>query len=664
MTAGPLTEFASHLSRLAAPVEAVPDAELLRRFADANDQAAFELLVWRHAGLVLGTCRRALGRTPDADDAFQATFLALARKAASVRGTALCGWLHRVARRAALKVRAAAVRTRPDSDALADVPAPPRRLPDDTALVLDEEIGRLTDKLRTAFVLCELEGRTAAAVAAHLGCPVGTVLSRLSRARARLRERLTRRGLAPALVGVMIVRPTAELVAATARAAVPFAAGVPTAGAGAATAADVLGSLAADAARPAAVLAAVGIVLLVGVALVARGTPAVPPPAPPAVAVKAAPPVPARPAPVPDYTLKMDAAKLTRLDSVHFSPDGKYLVGGGLVKGDRDAVAVWEAATGKHVRTLTSADGVARWLTFAPDGKTFATPNREDNAIVLWDTATGKKTAALALEWATSMQFSPDGTKVAGWSVPFLAAPKDGLRVWDLAANKMLFEHAQQAGESFRSADFTPDGKALVVSTSGGAVRILDGTTGKVRHEQQWDDRQVDAAVAPDGASVLVWMYTSPQDGADPTGAAYLLDPTTGKTVRALREGRPVYSAAFSPDGKCVAAFDGRTTAVFDAKTGKAVSELAMTDPPANTYRLEFAAGGVVVLYGGTPRPEDKTKDVRTAALFDAVSGKELARITNAWRIALDPTGKTVAVMRDDSDNVRVRPLADMPKGK
>src|SRR5262245_39424411 len=162
MATRPLSELAAHLNQLADSA-GVPDAELLRRFAETRDEAAFELLVWRHGGLVLGTCRRVLGRSADAEDAFQAVFLVLARKAAAVRrGESLGGWLHRVALRVAIKLRAGASRrARVESHPLPEsTPAPSAPLPDDTAAVLDEEIGQLPDKFRVAFVMCHLQGHT------------------------------------------------------------------------------------------------------------------------------------------------------------------------------------------------------------------------------------------------------------------------------------------------------------------------------------------------------------------------------------------------------------------------------------------------------------------------------------------------------------------------
>ena len=195
------TLLAAHIRcMVAAETDALMDVELVDRFAENRDAGAFEVLVWRHGPMVWGTCRRILRHQHDIEDAFQATFLALARTAKSI-GTrqAISGWLHRVAVNAALKLKANRVPAEP----LADVPA--RSDVDSTggelAGVLDEELNRLSDRTRAAFVLCCLEGMTSAEVARELGCPVGTVDSRLHAARARLRDRLARRGFGPGRAG-------------------------------------------------------------------------------------------------------------------------------------------------------------------------------------------------------------------------------------------------------------------------------------------------------------------------------------------------------------------------------------------------------------------------------------------------------------------------------
>jgi RNA polymerase sigma factor (sigma-70 family) len=223
-------QFGPVIRRLRGAVEPpeagfVSDAELLQRFVGRRDAAAFELLVWRHGGLVLNACRRVLGRTPDADDAFQATFLTLIRKAGSIgRGQALAAWLYRVAHRVAVRARQNAARHRRLELRAEPVP---RTAPDpaaaDLRAVLDEEVQRLPAVFRMPVILCYLEGLTNDEAARRLGCPKGTVVSRLARARLRLRARLTGRGLAPAVIAAALAGPVASeavppaLVVATVR---------------------------------------------------------------------------------------------------------------------------------------------------------------------------------------------------------------------------------------------------------------------------------------------------------------------------------------------------------------------------------------------------------------------------------------------------------------
>ncbi|HEY2909314.1 MAG TPA: sigma-70 family RNA polymerase sigma factor, partial [Gemmataceae bacterium] len=139
------------------------DADLLARFTESSDEAAFELLVRRHSGMVYAACRRLLHDHNDADDAFQAVFLILARKAGSIaRAEVVAGWLHRVAVRAALHLRAArARRHNREQPGVEQLPAPGESSDaGELARVLDEEIGRLPSRNRTAFILCCLEGKS------------------------------------------------------------------------------------------------------------------------------------------------------------------------------------------------------------------------------------------------------------------------------------------------------------------------------------------------------------------------------------------------------------------------------------------------------------------------------------------------------------------------
>jgi RNA polymerase sigma factor (sigma-70 family) len=192
-----LTTLVQRLRHLAADRrEGHADADLLRQYLEARDPLAFEVLVWRHAPVVLGVCRRLLHHDQDTEDVFQATFLALARQARSIhRGQSVCGWLYTVACRLANKVR---IRRR-DSflESPAEVPARPAEDADTRELrqVLDEEVNRLPRPYRQAFLLCCLQGLSNTEAARELGCAKGTIDSRLAWARRRLRVRLTRRGI-------------------------------------------------------------------------------------------------------------------------------------------------------------------------------------------------------------------------------------------------------------------------------------------------------------------------------------------------------------------------------------------------------------------------------------------------------------------------------------
>jgi RNA polymerase sigma factor (sigma-70 family) len=192
----------------ATPAAERSDESLLEQFLTGvglDSQEAFQALVVRHGPMVLGICRHVLNQDQDAEDAFQATFLVLARKGASIRNRqVLAGWLHEVAYRIAVKSRAGAVRRRAlERQGIAMLP--PAVEPNDQdekaawnelRPVLHEEVSRLPEKYRIPVILSYLEGKTNEEVADLLQWPVGTVKGRLSRARELLRSRLTRRGLA------------------------------------------------------------------------------------------------------------------------------------------------------------------------------------------------------------------------------------------------------------------------------------------------------------------------------------------------------------------------------------------------------------------------------------------------------------------------------------
>jgi RNA polymerase sigma factor (sigma-70 family) len=218
------------------------DGQLLQAFVRRRDEAAVAALVRRHGPMVWGVCRRALHNPHDAEDAFQATFLVLVRRAGAIAAPELvANWLYGVARRTARKARAAALRRRRRETPVANLPDPPapeRDPADDLRPVLDREVSRLPAGYRAVLVLCDLEGRTRRDAARHLGLPEGTVGSRLARARALLAGRLARHGLAVSggALAAALAREAASagvpaaVAASTVRAAAAVAAGRAAAG--------------------------------------------------------------------------------------------------------------------------------------------------------------------------------------------------------------------------------------------------------------------------------------------------------------------------------------------------------------------------------------------------------------------------------------------------
>lgn len=201
---------------LSEQVLAAPDHVLLERFASRQDASAFEALVTRHGGMVLGVCRRVLKRLPDAEDACLATFLVLAQRAHTVRKSeSVASWLHGVAFRASSNLRRETVRRSQREATAVDQgadPASPRKhvLPADPTWnemkqALDQELVRLPESLRAPLVLCYLEGKTRDEAASQLGWTLTTLKGRLERGRDLLRSRLVTRGLTLSAAGLALV---------------------------------------------------------------------------------------------------------------------------------------------------------------------------------------------------------------------------------------------------------------------------------------------------------------------------------------------------------------------------------------------------------------------------------------------------------------------------
>jgi RNA polymerase sigma factor (sigma-70 family) len=641
MTGDSLTAAVQRLQALAgaAALEGVADGQVLERFAAHGEEVAFAALVRRHGPMVLGVCRRFLPNAHDAEDAFQATFLVLARSAGSIgKRDSVASWLYGVALRVARRARANEARRQ------GLVPPPPASGEDPLAEasrrelrgIVDEELGRLPARFRRPLVLCYLEGRSHPEAARELGCPVGTVRSRLARGRELLRGRLTRRGLAgaagvAAMAGQALAAPVPpHLLVAAVRGGMDWAAGRAAGSPAAAALAE--GAARALAGHRAAALAAV-LVLLTALATAAGWVvfPRSPAPTPPD-----RPHVPEGAAvqvmdfngdPLPPHALaRLGTARLRHGSHVRFvalsadgavaasagddgtvrvwdaatgrerfrrpgyggaalSPDGKVLAAVGFPQGVCTPVYLIDVATGRELGEPFPASPSERIpVVFSPDGRLVAI---EDSARVhFWDATTGKKAfecpaREIQAEGATGLAFSPDGKTVA------VSAPR-GVALWDTATR-------QQAGllpVAAAALAFSPDGKTLVAAPAGlsSAVLFYDPATGR-------ELRRLNAVVAtslaftPDGQSLLVGG----------PGYVKLLNVITGaerwSKGETLENGRrdPVTCFALAADGKTFVTGYQMTTVVrlWETATGKELDRPQGHEWPVQA--LAFAPDGKTV---------------------------------------------------------------------
>jgi len=632
------------------------DAELVGRFAARRDGAAFAALVGRHGPMVLGVCRRLLADPHDAEDAFQATFLVLARRAEAVRPADPVGaWLHGAAVRTASHARADRARRRDRERRARAMPATtdptPAALWEDVRPVLDEEIRRLPAAYRAPVVLCYLGGKTYAAAAREIGCPKGTVATRLAKARDLLRDRLTRRGVTLSAAGLASIvansgaaAPPADLVRTTVEAATTSAVHP----AVDALTAEVLKAMTSFEPRLLAARVAGLILVAAGVAglglalLPARGALPDQPPAAkevvPAAGTKGpGPRVDVFGDPLPAGAVaRLGTMRLRHGEPVYtlaFSPDGKD-----VASGSSDGVIhVWDAATGKGRLRITDPSDLGggpftgfdavTLVAFSPDGRHLAAARLNQRPAV-WDVRTGTKVRELGgpATRASWLRFSPDGKHVGfreggdrPGAVPTVVvsevtAGARATRVPDgtvlFPANKDQFLHVP-----------TGRGPATVRRLSDGAeVRRFEGGDGAAEAVLSGDGRRLFVREA--GGTIRAW------------------DVATGKAlVRFIGPGAGVSWVVPAADGSAVLTVSGEASriALWDVGTGKRRWE-AGTDPKREriTSAVVVPTGEVVTGHrNGDVRAWDGATG-RQSRTFRPQSGYEV-------RLALSPDGKTLA---------------------
>jgi RNA polymerase sigma factor (sigma-70 family) len=668
MTAEPLVLVLRRLRRLAgAPDAEATDRELLEQFVTRRDEEAFAALVGRHGPMVLGVCRRLLAHSQDAEDAFQATFLILARKAASVRdGQALAAWLHEVARHVAGRARAAAVRRRSRERQVREMT---QTNPIDAVAqaelraVLDEELAGLPAKYRVPLVLCDLEGRTHEAAAQEIGCPPGSVSWRLSRARALLRERLVRRGVtlgAGALLageGAAAPLPPA-LLQTTTRAAVRFAAGC-SSGAAAALAAATLRTLGGGTRRLLAGLLLAVVAAGAGALLGDR----------PAKGGDADEPKPAGPTPAAVRTDRhgdpLPPGALSRAGTLRFrhaegvtcsafSPDGKTLIS----SSHDGTLRLWDVLTGKERRRFLCQEGGVRRLALSPNGALLASwggllEAHGRHLLAVWDVRTGKRLASFVLgDDLPCLAWSPDSK--------ILAAPgsdEGTVRLWDVTEGKAL---RTLHWPKVAAVAFSPDGKRLAACGTDGTIRV-----GSVAGDDEpllvrGKEKEFHfVAFSPDGKTLITGGDCYGDDVGPKTASVNTIavwDAASGKRLRDFRVGDDRDQKAVTSDGSASVALsaDGTTLALgywdftvrlWDVGTGKPLRKLTgYPDRFYPAYHLAFSPDGRVVAAAGS---------YHTVCLLDTVTGKALndtdtAQQSDIRSVALSPGGKVLATASND----------------
>jgi RNA polymerase sigma factor (sigma-70 family) len=615
MASTAFTELLHHLRRAVAEADGdLSDAELLDRVVGRRDQAALGVIVRRHGPMVWQVCRRLLQHHHDAEDAFQATFLVLVRRAASVRpGNHLARWLFGVARQTSRYARAnIALRRHREKQVHAMIePAAVPAATDERHALLECELNRLPQRYRAAIVGCAMEGRSRQELAQQLGVPEGTVSGWLSRGKkllaSRLAKRLVRHGVASG--GAVLVVPESAQAAlppdvlACAIAAVSEAAGGPIAGPGVISARaiqlmeGVLRTMLLK--KLQGFMAAFVLVALCTAGAVAQWCSAMSTTEPagqaPNAAAQAAPGETAKPVRIDDAGVQQlyygDGDLVASVNVRWHVVDIKTENGPGKALLAESMLQIWDAKTAKlrqlaaqekgvYFSALAVAAGRKRAVLVANHISQDGPPTPSEIRLLnpqTWEVERTVEAADLKLEggeWVGCAALSPDGKSLAlGGSSQ---RTKDGVfvEIWDLAEKKLRGGTTRQKAVEAKpqafpdpadikrgfltTLTFSPDGKWVAAGDDSGKVRLYDAATGKVKHTLQEESATqiFKLAFSPDGRRLATTTSIEYTEGKPVAAdrAVHLWNTATGKLERRLqRDNHTFFVVAFSPDGKRIA---------------------------------------------------------------------------------------------------------------
>ncbi|HEY7154760.1 MAG TPA: sigma-70 family RNA polymerase sigma factor [Gemmataceae bacterium] len=682
-----------HIRRLHSVADAAQrsDRELLRSFVTNNDQDAFAVVVTRHAPLVWGVCRRILGHRQDAEDAFQATFLILARRAGSTRWQAsVGGWLYTVAHRLAVRARKQAERRRACEREVSRTPRTESSLCE-LATVVDEELRRLPAKYRDPLLLHYLEGATAEAAARQLSLSRGTFYNRLNRGRELLRERLSRQGLslaAPLLAAALTHEAEAAAPSLIQAALRGTTGSVP----------ERVAILAAEALRNTLLTklkigAALGLLLGAAAGGVAMLTPQAPPsPAPqaerpadpPKVDDKAARRVDRDGDPLPEGAVARLGTRRFRIGTEHvnelaFAPDGKTIAVASLV-------GLWllDVATGKLTKSFRPSYTSFWRVTFSPDSKRLLAAAQTlrhgpgKTMVQIWDVAGGRKTAEVELEHIYCLGWTAEGQPLA------VCPHKQEITLHELETGRKRLFVEKKLSDTI-TAPCAVGKNVLAAGDATGAAHIWDTISGKERWVFKTAGELAfynSLVLSPDGR----WLASRSRDAAG-KHIVQLWNLTTGKATHTIAADQQSSQAViFTPDGKTLATIRDSEVRFWDTASGRERGRLkgggsfsyhASFAPDSKTLAMTDTMCGAIHLWDvatGERKPEPEghsTNWVQTVSfssdgkrvatsggldgtirVWDAASGRQLTLLrrspSSVLGCAFSTDGRTLVSCWDD----------------